>query len=56
MKFDIRGANGEISPPLQGYADFETWLNSVREPEQIAAMARAGLSDEKIRAACAEED
>jgi len=29
--------DGTIEPPLQGYADFERWLNATVTPEQIAA-------------------
>ena len=32
-----REFDGTISAPLQGYADFEAWLNSVRKPDDIAA-------------------
>ncbi|MGK0188885.1 MAG: glycosyltransferase involved in cell wall biosynthesis [Verrucomicrobiales bacterium] len=32
-----RGDHGKILPPLQGFADYQEWLNSVTSPESIAA-------------------
>ncbi|MEZ5324599.1 MAG: glycosyltransferase [Verrucomicrobiales bacterium] len=32
-----RGRDGEHLPPLQGFADYEKWLNSLTTPQSIAA-------------------